>query len=450
MFSMGTNRAWTSPALPHLKSPNSNFLLTENQGTWLVTLQLIGDLISSTMNPLFMDHFGRKYTILLFTFPSIISWLLIIFAQNYIHLYIARFLAGFHLGCTINAIVIYVSEISEKDIRGTLVNLIRTASSLGYFICSGLAAFLPYQIWNIICLLIPIIFLVISFFLPETPYFYFMKNRDEEGLKCLMKLRSISNPKILDSEINEIKLIILENRKSNKMVLKQLFVNRHNRRDLLLTSSMFVIQLFSGILVVNFYTEEILSYSDTFMDPGVQVMIVAGIDTIACVSVTFVIDRFERKYLFFFSGFLCAISLGKIGLFFFMKLYLKIDVSSITWLPLLGLVLYKVSFSLGMGPIPDILIGELFPVDMRATAFSFVVVATFFFCFLTTAGYEVVNKAAGIYTTFCFFAISSIVGPIFIYFFIPRTKGKTLEAIQAMRSKHMSQVKVESKKLNTR
>lgn len=433
MIGVGTNRAWTSPALPHLKSSNSNFLITESQGTWMVSLLLIGDLISSIINPLFMDHFGRKCTILLFTIPAIISWLLIIFAEDYLYLYFARFLAGFHLGSTVNAIVIYVSEISQKDIRGTLVNIIRTAASLGYFICSAIAAFFPYTIWNIICLLIPIIFLTISFFLPETPYFYFMKNQDEEGLKCLMKLRSISTSKFLDAEINEIKLVILENRKSSKMALKQLFADKHNRRDLLILFLMFVIQLFSGILVVNFYTEEILSYSSTFMDPGIQVMIVTGINVIACASVTFVIDRFERGSLFLYSGFFCAISLGIIGLFFFMKLYLEADVSSITWLPLLGLVMYKVSYSLGMGPIPDIMMGELFPVDVRATAFSFVVVTTFIFCFLTAAGYEVLNRAAGIYTTFWLFTLSSILGPLFIYFVTPETMGKTLEEIQAMR-----------------
>ena len=434
MIGVGTHRAWTSPSLPYLKTSNSNFLITDTQGTWIVSLLLIGDLFGSTISPPFIDHIGRKYTIIIFTIPTLISWFLIIFAKNYLYLYIARFLAGIHQGCIVNSFIIYISEIAEKNIRGTLVNFMRIAASLGYFLLSTFAAFLPFKIYNLLCLFIPTVFLVISFFLPETPYFYFMHNRNEEGVRSLMRLRSISDSKSLYSEINEIKLTILENQKSNKTALRKLLKNEKNRRDLWIIFLMMVTQLFSGILAVNYYTEEILSFSGFSLDPGIQVMIVTGITVIACVSATIVIDRFERRTLFLYSGLLCAFSLGQLGIFFFMKLYLRINVSSVSWLPLLGLVMYKVSYSLGIGPIPDIMQGELFPVDVKATAISFGVVTTSIFCFITTAGYEVLNKTAGIYTTFLFFAISAIVGPILVFLVTPKTKGKTLEEIQAMRN----------------
>ncbi|XP_051153234.1 facilitated trehalose transporter Tret1-like [Leptopilina boulardi] len=443
---LGTHRAWTSPSLPYLKNPNPYFIITNSQGTWIVSLLLVGDTIGSIIDPIFIDRLGRKKSIIIFTIPAIISWLLIIYAENYIYIYIARLLAGIHQGGTINVLIIYISEIAEKRIRGILGNLMRVASTFGYFICTALSAFLPFKIWNSICMLIHVTFFVISFFLPESPYFFFMKNHDENAVKTLVKLRQVNSSKELDLEIQEIKITIAEQKLSGKMALIQLLGNKQHWRDLIISSLMLVIQLFSGILAVNFYTEEILSYSDFSLEASYQVMIVTGITVVACAFTTFFIDRFERKTLFLYSGLLCSLSLAVIGIFFFMKFYLEINVSSIKWLPLLGLVMYKISYSLGMGPIPDILMGEIFPINIKATAISFIVVVTSIFCLITAAGYEILNKMAGIYVTFFVFSISAFLGPILIYFITPSTAGKTLEEIQLAKNRNIRE-RLESERL---
>lgn len=69
-----------------------------------------------------IDRIGRKYSLLISGLPSFLSWLFVVYASNYVHLLIARFIAGLGQGCAYVAIVIYLPEISEKNVRGTVNN----------------------------------------------------------------------------------------------------------------------------------------------------------------------------------------------------------------------------------------------------------------------------------------------------------------------------------------
>lgn len=118
MAAAGVSNAWTSPALPYLKSNYSTFPVNDEQGAWIISIYNLSDIIGSILVILLIDRIGRKISLLLSGLPFLLSWLFTIYATNYQHLLVARFIGGIGQGCSYATIVIYLSEIADKSIRG--------------------------------------------------------------------------------------------------------------------------------------------------------------------------------------------------------------------------------------------------------------------------------------------------------------------------------------------
>jgi SP family facilitated glucose transporter-like MFS transporter 8 len=118
-----------------------------------------------------------------------------------------------------------------------------------------------------------------------------------------------------------------------------------------------------------------------------------------------------------------------LGLFFKLRAW-KYDVSSLGWLPLSSLCLYFIVFSLGFGPIPWLMLGELFAPEVKGIAGSVVSSISWWLTFLVTFVFTDVVNLIGEGVTFWVFAGFCAVGVIFVAIFVPETKGKSLEEIQ--------------------
>lgn len=429
MIAWGGCQAWSSPAIPYLTERTSPFLLTEEQGAWVVSIYYIGDLIGALLNPFFIDRIGRKNTLIFFAFPGLIGWGMVIFANGYLQLFAARFISGIGQGSTYNSLVIYLAEISEKKIRGILVNLIPASNFLGLFLCTSVAAFSSYEFLNYFTASLLIIFLVTYPLLTETPYYYLLRGRHEDAIQSLMKLRGIKDRKKLDFEIREMTLTIED--KQSRTSLRELVSKKHNRRNLMIMFCIKFTQMMTGIGPISAYAQEIFSYSDLSIDAAVQVMIFNGISLFASLTTNAVIERFKRRTLFLFTALLSSFCLASVGLVFFMSLYLKTDVSSIKWIPLAALIIFQVAHVVGIGTVPYIIQGEIFPVNVKGAAVSSGMVMGSILIFSTSAGYKFLSIAAGVYTTFWVFAVSCFILSIFSFSIMPETKGMTLEDILA-------------------
>ena len=434
----GINYSWSSSALPYLKSKDSKFLVTETQGGWIVSIYSIGDIIGALLNPFLIDRIGRKFSLLLSGVLAVIDWLLIIFAENHVHLLLARFISGVGQAFTLNTLVIYIAEIAEKDIRGTLASIVKVMQSISYFTFTAIGLFLPYEILNLSSFTVPIIFLLTFSFMPESPYYFLLCGKDEDAMKCLMKLRGIYTPETLIPVIREMKLDLNEKDKIKKNALHELVSKSYNRKGLLIILCMKMTQLMTGIGAIANYKQEIFSHSGSKLSPKVSVLIIAGIGFISSFGSTLLVDRISKRVIFLISGTLIGILMGAVGLFFFLKLHVKTDVSSITWIPLAAFISLHIIYSLGLSIIPFILLGELFGMNVKGSAVGCSMIIGGFFAFTTTEGYNVVNNIAGIYTVFWIFAIFSIIGSSLTYWITPESNGKTLEEIQAMQNPEMN------------
>ncbi|XP_043474721.1 facilitated trehalose transporter Tret1-like [Leptopilina heterotoma] len=434
---LSANIVWNSPGIPHLKSNASDFPVTDTQGGWIISIYHFSDIIGSLLNILLIDRIGRKFSLLLTGIPALIAWILIINAKNYIYVLIAKFIAGIGQGFTYNTVVIYLAEIAEKDIRGSLVAIMRTIQALFHFGLTAVGTFFPYQILNYTCIFIPILFLSTFSFMPESPYFFLLQGRDDDALKSLMRLRGHSNSLVLKKVVREMKLDIEEKERYKTNSVRELFLRNYNRKCMFIVICMKLTQVMAGHSAILNYTQEIFYHSGSSIPPKISVLILSGIVLVSTLAAGVIMDRISKRITFLVSGILSGVFLGAVGIFFFLKFSAKVDVTSITWLPLSSLILYAIVYYLGIAIIPYILQGELFAMNVKGAAVAFGMIIGSCFSFTSNTGYNYISIHAGVYIAFWFYSIVAIIGSVLTFRITPESNRKTLEEIHAMENPEM-------------
>lgn len=110
------------------------------------------------------------------------------------------------------------------------------------------------------------------------------------------------------------------------------------------------------------------------------------------------------------------------------------DVSSISWLPLASLSIYIISFAIGYGPIPWLMLSEIYSKEYNAIASPITASINWGLAFIITLTFESISTAIGKGQTFWGFAILSAIGTFFTFFIVPETKGKSISDVQKMLS----------------
>ena len=142
------------------------------------------------------------------------------------------------------------------------------------------------------------------------------------------------------------------------------------------------------------------------------------------------VDKLGRKPILITSSIGCAIALLGEGTYFSIKDYLEGDTSSITWLPSTALAVFWIMNSMGVMSLPYVLLGEIFPTNIKGIAVPTSAAYAGISGFLVTKFFKPLSNSIGIYGTFYVFAGICILGAIFVLVFLPETKGKTFDEIQ--------------------
>ncbi|KAL3285295.1 hypothetical protein HHI36_019405 [Cryptolaemus montrouzieri] len=211
VINSGLEYGWTSASFPILMKLRS-FEITSEEGVWIATLPLPGAIIGSITNAVTCDIFGRKNMILFSCLPFTIHWILLAFANAAFVVYIARFLAGFASGVVLSAIPMYIGEISNAKIRGMLCGIAPLCIAFGVFLTNLMHLFLSITAASLLALVFPIGCFIGLIFMPESPYFYLMKNKEE---KALRSMKIFSGSEYSESDFIRIKTL-LKNRIARK------------------------------------------------------------------------------------------------------------------------------------------------------------------------------------------------------------------------------------------
>jgi facilitated trehalose transporter len=276
-------------------------------------------------------------------------------------------LAGFCVGITSLSLPVYLGETVQPEVRGTLGLLPTAFGNIGILLCFVVG---KYVIWSELAFLgatLPIPFLLLMFLIPETPRWFVSRGREERARRALKWLRG----KNADVE-PELKGIVkshcdAERHASSNAIYELL--KRSNLKPLSISLGLMFFQQLSGINAVIFYTVSIFKDAGSTIDGNLCTIIVGIVNFIAVFIATVLIDRLGRKILLYISGTAMIITLFVLGGFFYYK-NAGNDISQIGWLPLAAFVIYVVGFSLGFGPIPWLMLGEILPGNLIENSYK--------------------------------------------------------------------------------
>lgn len=171
-------------------------------------------------------------------------------------------------------------------------------------------------------------------------------------------------------------------------------------------------------------------------------IIIGIVNFIATFVAAGVIDKLGRKMLLYISTVSMALTLFALGGFFYAK-SLDMEVEAFGWLPLVSLIVYVIGFSLGLGPIPWLMMGEILPAKIRGSAASIATGFNWSCTFIVTKTFQDIIQLIGAHGTFWLFGIIVAVGLIFVIVSVPETRGRSLEEIEKRftgRTRRMSSV----------
>ncbi|XP_044733646.1 facilitated trehalose transporter Tret1-like [Chrysoperla carnea] len=398
IFMVGLHFSWIAPILPTLLSGTFKVQITMAQSVWVISLLQIGAVPGSILASFLSNHCGRKKTIVLISIPYVVSSIISIFAENVWHYYLARFLAGLSVGGTFSVIPMYVSEISSSEVRGLLSTAVNISLKFAVILVYISGAYLPIVEYGIFCAIFPILMFVFSFFLPETPYYYVVKQDLELAEKSLKFLRKKSNVR------NELDCLI-EGYKEETARVKQsfwdLFKFDYNRKSLLIVFILVSAQQLAGGKAFDSYIQVIFKDGNSSIaveSCGIIVSVINFITVIICGSL---IDRLGRRKLLCISCFGMLLPLSALAIYFYLQNVVKVEyIEYLRLTPLIALVSFKIAFVIGIAPLPFVLLGELFPTSVKAHAGSFITICMSFLGVAANKMYQTVSTEFGYPPTF--------------------------------------------------
>lgn len=426
---------WSSPVIFNITQPNStdyNFSVSTTEGDWISSLINLGAAAVCFPIGLIMDALGRKKTMLLLVLPFTLGWLLIIFASNVAMLMVGRFITGVAGGAFCVTAPAYTSEIAQDSIRGTLGSYFQLMVTVGILFSYVVGGYTSVFTFNCLCALIPLVFGVVFFFMPESPKYLVIKGRNEEARDALITLRGKDYD--VDAELNDLKQKA-EDARNNPVAFTSAITKKTAIKALIICYALMVFQQLSGINAVIFNTASIFSSAGASIAPTIASIIIGVIQVAATFVSSLIVDKLGRRILLLFSALVMCLCSTALGVFFFLSETHGPDsdiVQAIGWLPLLSLSLFFVAFSIGLGPIPWMMAGELCLIDIKAFVSSTAGTFNWLLSFTVTSTFNSLNASIGSGQVFWMFAGIMVVGFVFIFFVVPETKGKSVEEIQVM------------------
>ena len=419
-LSFGYSIGYSSPAIPSLTKAK---VLQEKDVGWFASLLTIGLLAGGPFGGWCIEKIGRRKSIMLSSLPFLFGWLSIVYATDSKLLFQGRFATGFASGMVTVCIPIYLAEISTKSMRGVLGSCMQLSITVGIFWAYAAGLKMDWQGVAYIAIIPAVLQFVTIIFLPETPQWLLSKGRKADALKALQAVR---DPHM---DVQEECRDIDEGLDYSDKFSWSEFSKPELLQPLVISTAIMTFQQFSGINAVMFYTVSIFQTAIP-NQAHVATVIVGGVQIAATVVACLLMDKLGRRKLLIGAGIVMTITLMLFGQYYRLLASDSLGGFLKTWFPVFCLTFYIIGFSLGWGPIPMLIMSEIFPSRARGAASAIAVFVNGLASFFVTNEFMTMQNMFGASGTFSIFGLSCLVAVIFVWHYLPETKGKSLEDIE--------------------
>ncbi|XP_076296630.1 facilitated trehalose transporter Tret1-like [Lasioglossum baleicum] len=451
MVAVGTVYGWTTTSLSRLTSGDSDVpvKLTDDECSWLVSLTVIGSMIGPFLGACLADRFGRKRCLMLSSVFYIIGWIIVLFATTVEALYISRIILGIGVGISYTANPMYISEVSDINIRGALGTLTAVNVFTGSLLTCSIGPWVPYRDLAAILLTIPILFILCFVWFPETPHFLAAKGCKTEAAKSLAFFRGIRDINEATRELHSVVRLSSDPSKSRLSVnssqstktmrhtwLTRLKIMRlpNNLKALYIVLGLVAAQQLSGNFSTMQYLQVLFEKASVGIDSNVATILVLAVGLVSGGLATATVEGAGRRPLLMISSLGSFVTLAILAIYLMLEAR-DVDVSAVSFLTVIDVIAFQIAYQIGLGTLTNALIGELFASEVKGVAGAIITVFDGLLGFTVSKLYQVIGDSLGSHTVYFFFSISCFLAFLMVTFFVPETRGKTYNEIQAHLSK---------------
>ncbi|KAI8440399.1 hypothetical protein MSG28_001725 [Choristoneura fumiferana] len=417
------------PQLKHGKNKLGHHINTEME-SWVAAAASFALIFGNMISGYLMERYGRRTSQIMLSFPFMVGWAIIGFANNIYLILLGRFITGFCQGWLGPLGSVFVGEISSPLNRSFFLAGLSLAIAFGVFMSHLFGTLMHWKYAAFLCGLFPLIGCVLTYCVKESPTWLASKNRIEDCVTSFQWYRGIS-PEMKD----ELDKIIFEQsqKDQSKSKWKTLMANIKKPefwKPLCIMIVFFVLTQLTGVNVICAYTTEMMkelighnANSDTAM---------LSVDILRCISLVvacYLLRRLGRRPMAIFSGTSTCLTLIVLsGYLYLDKIHVIRRTSPIITLGLIAI--YIIVSNFGVVPLPWNMVGELFATETKGIGSGLSVMTTSVAYFGTIKTAPAMFKSIGHHGTYLFYGISTLLGTVFLYFCLPETKGKTLLEIE--------------------
>jgi sugar porter (SP) family MFS transporter len=418
-----------SGALPFLKE---YWQLDDASLEWITTTVLIGAVLGAVASGRLSDYLGRKKMIIINAIIFAAGALGCTFATSTGMLVVMRIIIGIAIGITSYVVPMYIAEISPARHRGSLVTLNQLMITIGILLSYITDYWLSNDAhtaswrWMFFVGFFPAIVLLVGmFFLPETPRWLIGKNRWEEGRKVLARVEDAG---LLEQTLKGLQKDI-ELSAGNNAGLKDV-LKPWLRPALIITIGIFFFQQFSGVNTIIYYSPIIFKMAGIVSNTQsiLPAIIIGAVNVLSCFLSVILLDKVGRRKLYIIGISGMIPSLAMLGMCFYFKEALG---PSLPVFAVISIVCYIIFIAISLAPLGWLLISEVFPLNVRGVGMSIGSLAHWGFNAIIAFTFLKLVNSIGIAATFWFYGGICLLGLFWGWYYIPETKGRSLEEIES-------------------
>lgn len=410
------------------------FELTGTMKGFAASSALIACMVGAACAGMLSDRFGRKKVLIISAVLFLISAVGTALPQTLMQFVFFRFIGGLGVGAASMTSPMYIAEISPARIRGRMVSVNQFAIIFGMLVVYFVNYFIALsgdEAWNIAVgwrwmfgseAIPAALLLLLLFWVPETPRWLIKQNRRDEALDILTKVDGAA--------YGHTELKIIDQTISHESASLGQLLRPGLRMALLIGIVLAVLQQVTGINVFLYFGSEIFeTLGGTTMDAALlQQIIVGAVNLLFTVLAIWTVDRLGRKPLMIVGAAGMGVSLFAMG---FAGYY------QATGLWMLFFVLgYIACFALSVGPVTWVILSEIFPTKIRGRAMGIATVCLWLANSIVSQTFPMMDENPWLVATFnralpfWIYGMMCVVLIVFVWKWVPETKGKSLEEIE--------------------
>jgi SP family arabinose:H+ symporter-like MFS transporter len=432
-FLFGYDTAVISGAIGFMEK---HFQLSTSQTGWAGASAIVGCIPGAALAGFLSDRFGRRKVLFLCAILYAVSGIASAIPQTFGQFLLARFLGGIGIGASSMICPVYIAEIAPQKRRGRMGSLFQLGIVFGIFLVlfvNLLIQRLGDLTWNTHMgwrwmlgseTLPALLFFLLLFTVPESPRWLVVNGQEMAARDILIKLTGAEAAKQEIAAIQEV--ASQENGRFSELF------EPNQRRPLTIALMLAVFSQFSGINAIMYYAPEIFKMTGGTMDSAFVSSVWVGLVSLVFTFVAILfVDKAGRKPLLIIGAAFQTISLAGVGYMFHTGHNESTGI-------LLFILMFVAAFAIAMGPIPWIIISEIFPARIRGRASSVAVLTIWAACAIVAQTFPVLRESLGGAFTFWIYGACSLGSLVFVLCMLPETKGRTLEEIEASWRKHQT------------